>query len=370
MIQAVTAPISIAKVPQKKFVRFRSTAPTILIATDEDDSRLPWLHGVENYRSKFHEEYLENNKNAFKSLADKAFIIGATGLDFKSLQWIQERTKILNGFPPTDIEITDNGLEIRVNENGILPEEWFNPQIEILPNSEYELYVQKEAGYEREIFYKALTSKLKELGFVKINDSNNFLPMALPNCIVYEIKGDLPTFVIFSSGESAFYFIGNDENKNDYDRLYNDLAKGILKEYNELTGKKKNIKYEVSGHGNYAYIFFSPNNGIEISKETAFNSSLEFLPKYLRAKFEVAIAVGDSRNDKHLIPHTVEIDGKSIPRHSVITGNKLANEEWLQSHPRLFWIPEEPGNVGPAILEIISSFLISKKTDVDSHKTI
>lgn len=361
MVQAIEQALVIPRFSPKNFVRVASLSatPEILLYTDEDDTRLPWKPGVEHYRKTCNSEYLENNKLAFTKLQNKAVFIGTTGLDFATLQWIQRTTGVLNGFPPTDIEITNNGLEIRVNDGGHRPEDWLDPKNKIPPDSGYEHYIKTEAGYASEIFYTALKNKLKEFEFRKVIDGDNFPSMALPNCIVYEREGELPAHIVFSYGESAIYFVEIDLNKgDDYNKLYSSLAKNIIKEYHELTSKTKNIKYEISAHGNYSYIFFSPHNGITVNKQTALGASLEFFPRAIRDGLKFVISAGDSGNDKHLISPIVIIDGRSVSNYSIITGrNKITEEAWfkeaLEANPRrMFWDPDQPGNIGSLILAI------------------
>ena len=339
--------------PQTELKRLNGTKSEILIVTDEDHTRIPWTE--QGYRTGINPEYLEGNKQAFHAVASKSIIIGATGLDFKSLQWIQEQLGVLTGFPPTDIEITDNGLEIRLNENGLNHEEWLDVKKDIEPNKDYESYIRSEVGYRREVFSQAMKAKIQEFGYIQVTDIEDYPPMTLPNCEAFSKKGDFPSTVVISYGESAIYVV-KENSDLDYLKFTTDLVESIIDEYKRLTGKQ--IKAEISEHGFYDYAYFSPDNGIYVSKETALNEALKMLPSHQTSNLQVVIAAGDSANDKHLIPHTLQVNGKTIDRHSVITGLKLSDNKWFKDHPRIHLSPNEVGHIGPGILEIIKKYEI------------
>ena len=323
--------------------------PTFVTGVDLDDSFIPWKEN--EYRRSVNNNFLQSNQIAFREVADRGVFVVLTGIDYKSVQEINDL------LPFTDILTTDNGLEMRINNKGELPKIWLAKDHEVTPNSDWKSFIKNETGWDRKLFFDVSNRVLNNFGYVvEINDKNQRPEIAYPHHDVRK-SFDNSVTVIFSPGELALYLLKEADFPSEYYKTAGEtLAMNVLSKYNKSSQGNK-IKYKMSEHDTYFYIFFSPVGEVEINKASAFNASLNLLPETVRNNLEFGIGIGDSGNDKHSALQEITVprdEYKTIPVYSIVSGGNscLLKDLKIKKHPRLV-IAKEEGNIGPAFKHVI-----------------
>ena len=327
--------------------------PDILLVSDIDHSILPWKDG--KYKVEVDEDTLTNNYRAILDSQNRIFTVLVTGLDLPS---VQQMRRHFNNSPIVDGLSTDNGKGgLFTNNDGIETTKWLDG-IGIKNQSiEWEAFVKEQAGWDQDLFLKAvfkellLNRKLKE-----VKDSN--IKMAYPHYSVYQSQDDtsldsLPITLISGPYESAIYLMKNSNVSDEKTKeLGIQIAKDICSNYSKDGNSK--IKFKMSEHDDYYYLFFSPDNGIEIDKALAMDFIVRQLPDEILENMKAGIAIGDSENDTHLKIESIELPSKKIlPFHAIFSGTDLLGNEDFSKHPRKE-ISYLRGNVGRSIRNVIA----------------
>ncbi len=331
----------------QSFERFTGgQLPAFAVGADIDHSIVPWKEN--KYRKEVNAEGLRGNQLAFRQVQNTALFVVLTGIDLKS---VQEISSELNGFPPIDILATDNGLEMHVNNKGEPSGIWLAKGRNIDSNNDWEAFLQTEAKWDRASFSQTMFRVLNNFGLREVTENTNCPEIAYSHHTIFKTV-DLPVNAVFCSGESAIYLLKEESLPIELVQEFGDvLARNIVKKYNEINPGSK-VKYKLSEHDKYFYIFFSPNNEIKIDKASAFEASLKFLPQNIRDSLKYAVVIGDSENDTHVRLGEVTVPWSSsriIPVYAIISGkySHLLDDKEVMNHPRLV-VAEEMGNIGNA----------------------
>ena len=322
-----------------------------IIGTDLDHSFIPW--GENAYRNKEKvNKCLQSNHQAFEEVKGRAVVAGLTGIDYDSVLEINDL------LPMLDILATNNGLEVRVNNNSEPSKKWLAKNRKLNANPDWESFIKNKGGWDKNLFIKALNIALNNLGYVvEITDESHRPKIAYPHHAVRKSYYNNET-VMYSSGESAVYLLKEaDGSSSDYKLSGETLAMRVIGTYNEISRGHK-VQFKISEHDTYFYIFFSPSNEITINKASAFEASLHFLSEEIKDRIKFGIGIGDSDNDGCLgklteitLPSKIP---KMIPFYFIVSGrnSSLLQDPKIKHHPRLF-IAEKEGDIGPKFREAV-----------------
>lgn len=334
--------------------RFTLEKPNKIVLADLDDTLIPWV----KFRKNVNKDFLSGNQHAFKEAYGKALIGAVTGLDFMSvrkIRYLPNGFPVLDGFPPPDFISTDNGMRFYSNIEGkyssfgelvakTKPEDF---------DKDVEAFIKENTGWDRDLFFKFLSGELRKEGFNKLLPNKKRPDLAYPHCKVYKKADKFNSFAVFSKGESAVYMLMNP--KIDFDLRENaaiSFGEKITKRYKREFGK--GIKFNVSNHGHYLYIFFSPVGKIQINKASVFDIIANKLSRDTLKEIKAGIALGDGPNDTHLKVEEIELpleEPVSVFAWAIGSGNSLKKDKEVSSHPRVFWT--EQGNIGRTFMNVV-----------------
>lgn len=328
--------------------RFLSNKLEIIALADLDDTLIPWT----KFRKSVNKKFLSDNQSAFKEAYGRTLIGAVTGLDFRSVKEIKD---LLNGFPPFDFLSTDNGMVFYSNNDNQCSSfgQWVAKTEPEDFDKEWEDFIKGNTGWDRKQFFSILTDKLGEDGFKKLLPREKTPDLAYPHCKVYKRADLFNSFAVFSEGESAIYMLMNPKVNLDLrENEARSFAEAVRERYKSES--KKEIKFNISDHGNYLYIFFSPVGNIQISKASVFPLIVNKLPKNKLKEVKAAVGFGDSKNDDHLKVKEVRLPLEkpfSIPVYSIHSGDSLKNDKEYSEHPRIFYAQQ--GNIGRTFINVM-----------------
>lgn len=333
--------------------------PDIFLASDIDHSLIPWEKG--KYKVSVEEDTLYKNYEAIKPYKDRLLTALVTGLDLPSVQLMR---KYFDSSLQVHFLSTDNGKGgLYINQDEIETTNWLE-QLKIEDrNIEWETFVKEIAGWEQDLFLKSVFNELLiKRGYKELKDKK--LEMSYPHYSVYELNDgqnfNLPLTLIFGLHESALYLMKHSISTTDELKKHGvELAESICKTYNESSNLR--IKFTITEHDNYFYIFFSPDNGIEINKAKACDFLIRRLPNEISSNLKAGIVIGDSGNDTHLKIEHIELqNGRKIPFYAIFSGTDLLNNEEFTKHPRIE-VSQKLGNIGSSIRTVIARIDSSKQ---------
>ena len=339
------------------FFRFQNKpAPDIMLITDVDHSIIPWEK--DKYKIAVNSKALSNNKIVLSNINDRLITALVTGLGWRSMQEISSH---FDGFPVIDFLSCDNGKgDLFFNQKELLPFQWLK-QIGLKDsNVEWQSYIKNKVGWDQSLVMSAFNQVLHKQGF---KDTNTVLPMTYQFYIIKQglIQNNLVSIVI-DPDESSLY-IKKEEHLPTvfYEELTKDIS-SLIKDQLKQAGS--NVDFTVSDHDNYFYSFFYPNNGTEINKASVINYIFEICPNEIAQNIKAVIAIGDSANDTHLIPHEIKLsNNRTIPVYSIMSGTGLINKPAFATHPRIE-IAKDTGDVGNAIKNVVA------KIDLSNHNAL
>lgn len=328
--------------------RFTVKVPNKIILADLDDTLIPWV----KFRKSWNEDFLRGNQFAFTEASNKAIIGAVTGLDFMSVREIKD---LLKGFPPFDFLSTDNGKIVYLNENDISP---FGKWVAKVKPEEYdkgwEAYIKENTGWDRDLLFSVLERALQDEFFAEIESDGIKPDLAYSHCKIYKREDIFNSFAVFSKGESAVYMIMNPEvNIHLRETEMKKFGEIIKEKYKDISGKE--IKFNISNHGNYFYMFFAPVGKIQIDKASIFDLIVSRLPKDKLKDLKAGIALGDSQNDKHLRVQNINLpldEILNVPVYAIHSGDLLKDDEEFSKHPFRFFT--EGGNIGRTLTNVLN----------------
>ncbi len=328
--------------------RFTTKAPNKIILADLDDTLIPWV----KFRKSWNEDFLRENQSAFKQVSERAVIGAVTGLDFMS---VREIKGLLEGFPPFDFLSTDNGKIVYFNENDVSSfGEWVSRVKPEDYDKGWETYIRENTGWDRGLLFSVLEECFQNECFAELESDGIKPELAYPHCKVYRREDVFNSFAVFSKGESAVYMIMNPE-------VNLHLRESEMKKFGEMIKEKykgisdKEIKFNISNHGNYFYMFFAPVGKVQIDKASIFDLIVSRLPKDKLRELKAGIALGDSQNDKHLRVQKINLsldETAPAPVYAIHSGDLLKDDEEFSKHP--FRSFTEGGNIGRALTNVVN----------------
>ncbi len=348
---------------QNCFLRFQNKKPPdILLVTDVDHSIIPWEK--EKYKKSVDLLALKNNQSVLRDIQERSITALVTGLGWRSMK---EINSYFEGFPVIDFLSCDNGKgDFFFNQNEHLPHEWIKQLKLEDSNFGWQSYMKDKVGWDKVLVMSTFHEALQESGF---NDTKQILPMTYPFYIIKQANiQNTNVSLVIDPDESSFYL---KKEPGILPKFYEDLSKDLselIKDKLKKTGAS--INYTVSDHDNYFYSFFYPNNGTEINKASIMDYLFEICPDEITKDIKAIIAIGDSGNDRHLVPHAIRVsNNKTIPVYSIFSGTGLVNKPPFSNHPRIE-IAQNTGDVGNAIRNVVSKIDQINQSDLQLNRIV